>query len=246
MSDKITLVYMYFPVAIVQVGVMGAATALALVVLVVLALGDRASRSLKTTGGIAARTVLLLFPPAARNALTLLNCSPAAVSLAGCASLDGCSTSGGNSGRGSLVSVRLLESNPYYACWSAGGAHIAAGGLAVATLVVVVTAFPLVTLWAACPFQLAAEIQEQGVQVDRGDDSRGPGAVVINPLRLGAVTASSSRAAARATVSVMPDKSAHERHPSLAPFLSDYRPEVWYTRHADLALSLLLAALQVC
>jgi len=32
---------------------------------------------------------------------------------------------------------------------------------------------------------------------------------------------------------------------TLTPFLSDYRPGAWYSRHADLALTLLLAALQV-
>ena len=221
---------------------MGAGTALALLSLAVLALSGRAPRPLLTAGGVAVRAVLLLTPPAARNAMALLNCASAAVSPAGCASLNGCSSSGAES-RGSSVAVSLLASNSYYVCWAPGGAHNAAGGLAAATLAVAVVAFPIAFLWAVFQQQRAGRPQQQqrGMPASRVADDKGLEAsvVVINPLRLGAATA------ALESTAVPAEGWKTEVAPLLAPFLADYRPDAWYTRHADLALTLLLAALQV-
>jgi hypothetical protein len=67
---------------------------------------------------------------------------------------------------------------------------------------------------------------------------------VVNPLRQ--LTQVALTAAATDTQkNVIPVEVTLAPPPLLAPFLSDYRPGAWYTRHADLALLLLLAALQV-
>lgn len=106
---------------------MAAVAAFSLLSLGILALGKWAPLRLQTIGGVAVRAVLLLFPPAARNALALLNCAQATVPLSGCASLNGCSSGGGGGSgcRSSTVPVNLLASNPYYVCWATGGAHTA-------------------------------------------------------------------------------------------------------------------------
>lgn len=106
--------------------------------------------------------MLLLLPPAARNAIALLNCAPTILSPAGCASLNGCSSNGGGS-RGSTVSVSLLVSNPYYVCWATGGAHNAAGLIAVMVLVVVVASFPIAFLWAVYRLQRAGKLVKPGL-----------------------------------------------------------------------------------
>ena len=227
---------------------MGAAMALALFSLAVLALGNRAHRPLHTAGGVAVRVVLLLIPPAARNSMALLNCASAAVSPAGCASLNGCSGgtgSNGDGGRGRLVAVSLLASNPYYVCWATGGAHYGAGGLAVAALAVAVVTFPIAFLYAAYTEQWVDSLLQRNLQKGQVGDDTGKAleasAVVFNPLRLRAATAEPAAGQA-----ALPAEGSHTAAgPLLAPFLSDYRPAAWYTRHADLALTLLLAALQV-
>lgn len=215
---------------------MAAAVSLALLSLAVLALGARASRLLQNAGGVAARAVLLLLPPAARNALSLLNCAPTIVPSAGCASLNGCSA-GHARGRGSTVSVSLLASNSYYVCWAAGGAHAAAGALAAATLVVVVAGFSLVTLWAVWRWARLSHVRNSHAGDRIGGDKSEAAIAVSNPMReLGETPLQTRGASAGDTSACLP---------LLAPFLSDYRPCAWYTRHADLALTLLLAALQV-
>ena len=220
---------------------MGAATALTVFSLVVLALSGWAPRPLLTVGGVAVRAVLLLTPSAARNAMALLNCASATVSPAGCASLNGCSSSRSSAGgRGSSVAVNLLSSNPYYVCWARGGAHNAAGGLAVAALAVAAVAFPIAFFWAVYQQQRAGK-PPQRMLANRLSDDEVPeaSAMVINPLRLSALSAVLKSTALPA------EGSRAAAAPLLAPFLSDYRPDAWYTRHADLTLTLLLAALQV-
>ena len=214
---------------------MGAALSLATAALgaMVLLLGFRIRGLLPTAGGIATRAVLLLSPPAVRDALTLLRCAPVDVSSTSCASLDGCSSSIG--ARGSTVTIGVLASNPYYVCWAPGASHIAAGGAAVATIVVVAIIFPLVTfllLWrrAGCSHAYwPTRHSDEGENV--------ASSMVINPLRRMSAAAGAPPDAA---IPVTPTESA-----LLSPFLSDYRTDSWYTRHADLAVTLLLAALQV-
>lgn len=227
----------------VQVGVMAAAVALSMISLFVLALGSRASGLLQSAGGVAARVVLLIFPPASRNALALFNCAPAAVSPSGCASLNGCS--GG--AKGSTVPVRILASNPYYVCWSTGGAHSVAGGLAAATLVCVVSSFSIASLcavWRWASIRTRLPLANHSISREKGNASNEAAIAVDNPMRLlgGPGTADSS-AVVQDNTAVSVGETAMP--PLLTPFLSDYRPDAWYTRHADLALTLLLAALQV-
>ena len=104
-----------------------------------------------------------------------------------------------------------------------------------ATLVVVVAAFPLVFLWAVHHQQRTGT--PSLAKPSRVGDAADASAVVVNPLGPcleDAVTAGNEAATG-----------ANAASPLVAPFLSDYRPGAWYTRHADLALTLLLAALQV-
>lgn len=223
---------------------MGAALGLCLFYLGVLALNARAHRSLQTAGVVAARMLLLLFAPAARNAFALLNCTTAHVSAASCSSFNGCTGSGwGSTGRGggSTVKVSLMTSNPYYICWAPGAAHIAAGGLAAATLVFVVVVFPSATLWALWRLRPGCiHKKAEGVTGGRsnGDAEKAPpSSVLINPMRRKHTTLSY-------TGSVSHPQEAFHGY-LLAPFLLEYRHNSWYTRHIDLVLIVLLAALQV-
>ena len=224
---------------------MGAALALSLLYLALLSLDGQTHRWLQTAGMVAARVLLLLFPPAARDALSLLNCTAASVSLTGCSSLDGCTGGGsGSRGRGSTVAVRVLVSNPYYVCWAPGAAHITAGGVAAATIVFVVVAFPAATCWAVWR-ESGRGRRKAGLLAAQAGTSGFGGAneastVVVNPMRRQGVSGPETQPGRRPGVW----EGAPEQK-MLAPFLSDYRPEAWYTRHADLGLTLLLAALQV-
>lgn len=229
---------------------MGAALLLSLIFLGALQrplpLSKRVHGLLQTTGGAAARAVLLLYPPAARDALALLNCSPVAVSPSGCISLNGCSGSssvGSSNDRSRTVTVRVLASNPFYVCWAPGASHVTAGGLAVAVLIVVVLAFPLfsyVVLWRSAGRETSLQ-QRMITRGGRGGLETAGSAMVDNPLLLLSLGPSASM---RSKQNSSHRHSAPIKSP-VAPFLSDYRPDAWYMRHADLALTLLLACLQV-
>ena len=221
---------------------MGAALGLAVLYVAVLALGSRANRGIKVAGALALRALLLLFPPAARDALSLLNCNAASVSLDGCSSLNGC-ISGSGRGRGSNVAVNVLASNPFYVCWAPGAAHFAAGALSSAALVCVVVVFPAASFYAVWQQSRVKEARRKVGSSpfdtnDRGGvDSDRASTVIINPMRQENMQFADGPETIQTTTQELP--------PLLAPFLSDFRPEAWYTRHADLALTLLLAALQV-
>lgn len=222
---------------------MASAAALTLLCFVIFALGNRALPRLQTIGGVAVRAVLLLIPPAARNALALLNCAPTSLSSSGCASLDGCSSDSSSAGgRGSTVSVSLLASNPYYVCWATGGAHAAAGGLAAVVVLLVIIAFPLATLWAVwsrgIDLRKRSPLSGSARVMDGGEASAA--IAVVNPMR----NTSALGPAQDATLSDAGTSTPPASSPLLGPFISDYRPGAWYTRHADLGVTLLLAALQ--
>jgi len=110
-------------------------------------------------GALALRALLLLVPPAAKSAFSLLDCVTVSLSAVAAASLDGAgsgsasassSASAAGTGRparaSGAVSASVLASNSYYLCWAPGGSHAAAGAVAVATIVVVVVCVPLATL----------------------------------------------------------------------------------------------------
>ena len=125
---------------------MAAALLLSLVYLAISALEPRAPPQwLLVAGSVCLRVMLILVPPAARNAIALLNCTPVQVPSAGAAGLDGGTPSTSSSGRSgsSTTTVSVLASNPYFVCWTAGASHFAAGALAVSTLLCVVVATPL-------------------------------------------------------------------------------------------------------
>ena len=232
-----------------QVALMGSALILAAFYLGVqlIHLRSRAPDFLQKAGVVSVRALLLLCPPAARDALSLLNCASVTVSPAACASLDGCSTStGGLGGRRSTVELRILTANPFYVCWVPGASHAAAGEIAVATLAVVVVAFPLASFYAAWLFsrqQMQPASPTASSPVDaRSAKSAAASGMVENPLRQAPVE-SSTGDVPKAAAPLL--NNARVLPPLIAPFLADYRPAAWYTRHADLALTLLLAALQV-
>lgn len=222
---------------------MSSALALALLFLCVLLLplGLRARGPLNFAGGVAARAAILLSPPAARDALSLLNCASVALSPAGCSSLNGCSSSSSTGSRSSIT-VRVLASNPFFVCWAPGASHAAAGGVAVAAVAVVVLAFPLVSFSALFFFAKWREMQGDIAGGSGGiGQPGGASAIVVNPLRRQQQEATPPMSGIKAARSAAPAPTP----PLYAPFLSDYRAGAWYTRHADLALTLLLAALQV-
>lgn len=224
---------------------MSAALALAIICLVSLLLYvcSRPHGVFQATGGVASRAALLLTPPAARDALALLNCMSVVVSPAGCTSLNGCVFSG-SSTRSSKVDVRVLASNPFYVCWAPSASHFPAGVVAVIAVAVVVLAYPLASfavLWRRARFMATGrQIGNQTSHPNQTRDVYSATPMVVNPLHKLHVASAVSHAA---TVAV--PLNACVPPPVLAPFVSDYRPEAWYTRHADLALTLFLAALQV-
>ena len=80
-----------------------------------------------------------------------------------------------------------------------------------------------------------------------GVDSDRTSTVIINPMRRESRSSAEGPEMIKATThrAGPSGNDPHELPPLLAPFLSDFRTEAWYTRHADIALTLLLAALQV-
>jgi hypothetical protein len=119
-----------------------------------------------------------------------------------------------------------------------------------AALAVVVIAFPLISfavLWRRqARLSHTHHLLSSALNAGTGGSEAGGSATatVVNPLRQ--LTQVALTAAATDTQkNVIPVEVTLAPPPLLAPFLSDYRPGAWYTRHADLALLLLLAALQV-
>lgn len=254
---------------------MAAALLLSLAYLAISALETRAPPQwLLVVGSVCLRVMLILFPPAARNAIALLNCTPVQVSSAGTASLDGGAPSSSSSGRAgsSTTTVSVLASNPYFVCWTAGGSQFAAGALAMSTLLCVVAAAPLLAFarlaFLKCSHRPASgglgtqglgheSLEGLHLQVQSGAASQAahPHAVeelaisfTSNPLR----DPSAARRAAARTGAVGAERKSEPKiaelpacPPLLSPFAGDYRPEAWYTRHCELALTLLLASFQV-
>ena len=205
--------------------------------------------------GVALRVILLLYPPAARDSLSLLNCSPASVSAMGAASLDGGPNAGVQAATSSraVYTLSILAANPYCVCWARGGSHLPAGALAVASIFVVVVAVPLATLaalvWGEGGEERRLACRRLSSRFMRGAvESGGERSLTLNPLRLadsrknqGAMQPPNRLFSADDTSGMTSSSDG----PTLLPLLSDYRQVAWYTRHADMALALLIAALQV-
>lgn len=70
-------------------------------------------------GRIAMTGAVLLFPLASTTALALLNCPQQRMNAVAASTLDGGSAARATAvGPASLVTVRLLDRNPFYVCWS--------------------------------------------------------------------------------------------------------------------------------
>lgn len=240
-----------------QARVLSAALGLALVYLGIMLTGSRAPARLLTAGALIVRALLLLFSPASRDALALLYCTAIEVTSVGAASLDGgpvpaapTSTTWRSRGIGSITSVRVLFSDPYYVCWSAGGPHLSAGALAVATLFVSVLVVPCVTLAALFP-ERGSRLQLSSAAVTKVSHTCGSivsadadaaardvtSTFAENPMMRGRVGPASVASPLAAGVG-------EAKWALLVPFISDYRAGAWYTRHVDLSLALLLSTLE--
>jgi len=244
-----------------DVGIMGAALGTSLLYISAVSLGSRTPRWFSTAGGASLRVLLLLFAPATRDLLSLLDCQTVSITASAAATLDGGTVPSGqavNAGSraAAITSVSVLSGNPYVVCWSNKGSHNAAGALAVVSFLVVIAAFPVVSwltvtvgrrysdLCQAFAMRIlcardAASAGKGRRGIFRRQVSSGLDPVIIttqNPLR----------------------RDAHDQalplHPSqkdaawpLAltdPFLANYVSSAFYTRHLDLALTLTLSAVQ--
>lgn len=250
--------------ASLQVSVMAIAVFACFVAGIAGATESQLHRPLALAGAVALRAALLLTPTTARVALELLNCVPATLSQAGVASLDGGSSYSGAAQKSKNPSVTavVLSSDPLYACWA--GSHKPAGALAATALFCVFLALPLATLVAtlkhvyggrrrlqvqAPDTMHSSEMRESPIvlsgsrarkssvrDVCSPADTVNPG--IIHPRSPPTIRKTAPGSAAPVVANTVPFS------PLLAPFLSDYRIGAWYTRHVDLAYTLMLAALQ--
>jgi hypothetical protein len=212
--------------------------------------GLSARAAVALAGRAAMTTALVLFAPAATAAMRLVRCSPTQLTAEAYAVLDG----GGGGGGGSdatMTVVPILESNPYYVCWAAGGGQTPVGALAIIALVLYVAALPALTLawvWHSkgrpiprscgryCPLSRPAAGSDRTAGLksntkalaSEAEDS----ALVASPPPHPASAVLSSAAAAAASVD-----------PLLAPFVADYIASAWYFRHVELVVTITLAAL---
>ena len=200
---------------------------------------------------IGATGAVLLHPTIAASALKLLDCRTVQLSAASAARLDGASSaattgSSSYSTSSAVVSVVVLESNPYIPCF--GRTHAFAGGLAVATLVIYTAAMPalmLFWLWRD-PWLVQELAQRRGkALVDSPSIKRRRSSVTPangSSLSEAAPTVVSDLATQAYAATVDAPLLLHE--PMLHPFLegSNYTPEAWFWRHCDLVVVFGLSA----
>jgi hypothetical protein len=107
--------------------------------------------AVRLMGRLALTLAVVLFPTALQHVVDMLSCHSISTPADALATLDGgggSSAADGASSSSGVVEVSVLASNPYFVCWSEGGAHKPAGDLAAATLVLyLISLFPIVFLW---------------------------------------------------------------------------------------------------
>lgn len=220
---------------------------------------------LRVAGRVMLVLTLILYPATVRSSVSMLNCTPVIISTSAVAALDGGSGAPASTSRGDTARLLVLSSNPAYLCWSRTGAHLPAGVLAAIAALVVGLGLPLAAL---VGLQSDAWLSSTVEQLKRGRADRLLAPQSTSRSRCGCPLASSTEAAsadnATLTVALSPlyllktraATAAHQKgtgaalpracipDPILAPFLSDYTPTAWYTKHLDIALALLLALLE--
>jgi len=107
------------------VGIMGAALGLATAIFIIAALDARAPRSVQIAGGVMIRALLLLYPPAARDSITLTNCESITLAASAAAGLNGWEASEHRAtvGHTPTVTLSVLASDAHSICWVRGGSH---------------------------------------------------------------------------------------------------------------------------
>jgi hypothetical protein len=152
-------------------------------------------------------------------------CAPITATERQLAALDGGAYASMSRGSATTAAVQTLVANPYFVCWARGGSHQPAGILATLVLVLYVAGLPLCALlWMRRDAVLRAGNQCPKDVCACACRRRKPLLADVSPLK-------------NAVTVPPPD-------PLLAPFLADYRPAAWYTKHADLGLTLTLSLLQ--
>ena len=144
---------------------MGAALVLAGAAALVHLVPPKASGLLQTLGRGLIVAALVALPPASTHAFQLLNCVPTPLTPTAIRVMDGGpeflaanGVSGANAT--SQLTVRALESDPFFVCWL--GSHTIAGSIAAATLGLYVFGFTLLTflwLWWDKPLREAVAIE---------------------------------------------------------------------------------------
>lgn len=220
--------------------------------------------SLRHVGRILLIGALVLFSPVSHMAVELLVCDSVSMAPAGVQRLNGGSSLVASASPGASLQVSTLVSNPFFVCWARDGAHRPIGILAVVTLVAYVIALPALTLrWALVDRGLRAPIApgaEKGRQsflgrlraLSRAFQRRPDDATVLNiatthnPMarcathQLETPAGSPSHRGSSASIASPPVRV----DPIVAPLVSDFTPDAFYTKWVDLGLLLLLSLLR--
>lgn len=220
---------------------------------------------LRIAGRVMLVLTLILYPATVRYSVSMLNCTPIVISTSAVAALDGGSGAPASTSRGDTARLLVLSSNPAYVCWSRSGAHLPAGVLAVIAALVVGLGLPLAALvglqsdpWLSSTLEqlkrertgrlLAPQSASRSRCVSPLASSTGAASadnatltVTLSPLFL-LKTRAATDALQKSTGAALPRACIPD--PLLAPFLNDYTPTAWYTKHLDIALALSLAVLE--
>jgi hypothetical protein len=213
-----------------------------------------------TMGHIAMLVTLVLYPSVSGTSVKLLNCSKVTMASGGAAGLDGGQAVSNFATRGATVTLRVLTNDQFFVCWA--GSHNAAGIFAAVVVVLYVSVMPVLTLWWVLQdARLRSDRRRKGdlfgdgaalsTQTHRSAPAYDrPSSVVsvfrgasVSSLEQGEIWASNPLHVAHAMPLVAPP-SLPPADTILSPFLDDYEPHGWQTKHLDLFLLLLLSLLR--
>jgi hypothetical protein len=222
MHPACTGTYIFAP----QVGTVSAAVAVWLVAVTVYFFtspNNPRHKWARLVGRVALTAALALYPAATTGAISLVHCTTTTLSVRSLSTLDGGPTMSNLANPSATASVTVLASDPYVMCWSPRGSQQPAGIVAVVTIAIYVILLPV-----GC---LVGLLRDKALRFSLHGVPRRCAVLFIRDLL------PLSSAVGGSASEPLPD-------PLLAPFLSDYRPEAWFTKHADLLLTLTLAILK--
>ena len=187
---------------------------------------------------------VLLHPTVTSSALNIVNCKTVQLSATAAAALYDSSGSSAPASSaktsGALVTVSVLESDPFVPCF--GNLHSAAGGFAAATLLTYIALMPALTfLWLWRDPWLANQLRSRDGPAEVPHVASGVGSSVDgrrSSLVSPADVALGSPDSAKAPKGDSAAKAVPVATPLLAPFLdsSDYDSMGWYWRHIDVTI----------